>query len=176
MKKTLLIFGVAAAVAFAASCNQNGGNASQAAPAQDSTAVAGSIVFFNMDKVLEGYDMVWKNADKSRIAHYQGLPSGRYIFKVRAFLLESPERADTKELVIIVPPHFFMSSNAIWLYMALAAIIALWFMFWRQKKIKKAYGVTKSSGGKGLSSIFRRKKEEEEEKKEDETDTYEIIE
>ena len=57
MKKTLLIFGVAAAVAFAASCNQNGGNASQAAPAQDSTAVAGSIVFFNMDKVLEGYDM-----------------------------------------------------------------------------------------------------------------------
>lgn len=57
MKKTLLIFGVAAAVAFAASCNQNSGNASQAAPAKDSTAVAGSIVFFNMDKVLEGYDM-----------------------------------------------------------------------------------------------------------------------
>jgi outer membrane protein len=57
MKKTLLIFGVAAAVAFTVSCNQNGGNASQAAPAQDSTAVAGSIVFFNMDKVLEGYDM-----------------------------------------------------------------------------------------------------------------------
>jgi outer membrane protein len=57
MKKTLIIFGVAAAVAFAASCNQNGGNATQAAPALDSTAVAGSIVFFNMDKVLEGYDM-----------------------------------------------------------------------------------------------------------------------
>ena len=57
MKKTLIIFGVAAAVAFAVSCNQNGNSASQAAPAQDSTAVAGSIVFFNMDKVLEGYDM-----------------------------------------------------------------------------------------------------------------------
>ena len=57
MKKTLLIFGVAAAVALAASCNQNNGTTTQAAPAQDSTAVAGSIVYFNMDKILEGYDM-----------------------------------------------------------------------------------------------------------------------
>ena len=57
MKKTLIIFGVAAAVALAVSCNQSNGTATQAAPAQDSTAVAGSIVFFNMDKVLEGYDM-----------------------------------------------------------------------------------------------------------------------
>ena len=57
MKKTLLIFGAAAAVALAVSCNQTTGNTTQAAPAQDSTAVAGSIVFFNMDKILEGYDM-----------------------------------------------------------------------------------------------------------------------
>ena len=57
MKKTLIIFGVAAAVALAVSCNQSNGTATQAAPAQDSTAVAGSIVFFNMDKVLEGYEM-----------------------------------------------------------------------------------------------------------------------
>ena len=57
MKKTLIIFGVAAAVALAVSCNQNNGTATQAAPAQDSTAVAGSIVFFNLDKVLQGYDM-----------------------------------------------------------------------------------------------------------------------
>lgn len=57
MKKTLIIFGVAAAVALAVSCNQNNGAATQAAPAQDSTAVAGSIVFFNLDKVLQGYDM-----------------------------------------------------------------------------------------------------------------------
>ena len=57
MKKTLIIFGVAAAVVLAVSCNQNNGTATQAAPAQDSTAVAGSIVFFNLDKVLQGYDM-----------------------------------------------------------------------------------------------------------------------
>ena len=57
MKKTLLLFGVAAAVVLAASCNQNNNGASQDAPAQDSTAVAGSIVYFNMDKVMQGYDM-----------------------------------------------------------------------------------------------------------------------
>ena len=57
MKKTLLIFGIAAAVVLAASCNQNNNGSSQAAPAQDSTAVAGSIVYFNMDKVMQGYDM-----------------------------------------------------------------------------------------------------------------------
>ena len=57
MKKTLLFFGVAAAVVFAASCKQNNNGAAEAAPAQDSTAVAGSIVYFNMDKVMQGYDM-----------------------------------------------------------------------------------------------------------------------
>ena len=57
MKKTLILFGVAAAVAFAVSCNQTSGNEAQNAPAKDSVAVAGSIVFFNMDKVMEGYDM-----------------------------------------------------------------------------------------------------------------------
>ena len=57
MKKTLLFFGVAAAVVFAASCKQNNNGAAEAAPAQDSTAVAGSIVYFNMDKVMQGYDI-----------------------------------------------------------------------------------------------------------------------
>ena len=45
-------------MAFAVSCNQNQAAAPAAAAAsEDSTAVAGSIVFFNMDKVMEGYDM-----------------------------------------------------------------------------------------------------------------------
>ena len=57
MKKNLLIFGVVASMALAASCNQNQTAAPVAAAPQDSTAVAGSIVFFNMDKVMEGYDM-----------------------------------------------------------------------------------------------------------------------
>ena len=56
MKKTLLIAGIAA-VAFFTSCQQNQGGTSEVTAAQDSTAVAGSIVFFNMDKVMNGYDM-----------------------------------------------------------------------------------------------------------------------
>ena len=45
-------------MAFALSCNQNQTAApAAAATSEDSTAVAGSIVFFNMDKVMEGYDM-----------------------------------------------------------------------------------------------------------------------
>ena len=56
MKKTLLIFG-AALFLSAVSCHQNPATNPSAAATQDSTAVAGSIVFFNMDKVMEGYDM-----------------------------------------------------------------------------------------------------------------------
>ena len=57
MKKTLIVCGAAALLAIAASCNQNQTTAPAAAAATDSTAVAGSIVFFNMDQVMEGYDM-----------------------------------------------------------------------------------------------------------------------
>ena len=57
MKKISIIAGVVALMAFAVSCNQNQAAAPEAAAAQDSTAVAGSIVYFNMDKVMQGYDM-----------------------------------------------------------------------------------------------------------------------
>ena len=58
MKKISIIAEVVALMAFAVSCNQNQAAAPAAAAAsEDSTAVAGSIVFFNMDKVMEGYDM-----------------------------------------------------------------------------------------------------------------------
>ena len=57
MKRTLIAAGIAAAALLAASCNQNQGSASSPAAGKDSVAVAGSIVFFNMDKVMEGYDM-----------------------------------------------------------------------------------------------------------------------
>lgn len=57
MKKYFFLLGAAAVMAFAASCNQNNGTTTEAAAANDSTIVAGSIVYFNMDKVMEGYDM-----------------------------------------------------------------------------------------------------------------------
>ena len=57
MKKTLIVFGAAALMAVAASCNQTQNVTPEATAATDSVAVAGSIVFFNMDAVMEGYDM-----------------------------------------------------------------------------------------------------------------------
>ena len=57
MKKTLIVFGAAALLAIAASCNRNQAAAPATSASKDSLAVAGSIVFFNMDQVMEGYDM-----------------------------------------------------------------------------------------------------------------------
>ena len=57
MKKNLIILGAAALMAIAVSCNQNKAAAPAGAAASDRVAVAGSIVYFNMDKVMEGYDM-----------------------------------------------------------------------------------------------------------------------
>ena len=57
MKKNLILFGAAALLAIAVSCNQNQAAAPAGTTAKDSLAVAGSIVYFNMDKVMEGYDM-----------------------------------------------------------------------------------------------------------------------
>ena len=57
MKRILLLSGVAALLALSASCKQNQGTAPETAEVKDSVAVAGSIVYFNMDKVMEGYDM-----------------------------------------------------------------------------------------------------------------------
>ena len=56
MKKTLIAMGAAALLA-AVSCNQNTTGTPAVTAATDSVAVAGSIVYFNMDQVMEGYDM-----------------------------------------------------------------------------------------------------------------------
>ena len=56
MKRISIIAGIAAVMALA-SCNQNQAAAPAQTAAKDSVAVAGSIVYFNMDAVMEGYDM-----------------------------------------------------------------------------------------------------------------------
>ena len=57
MKKNFFVCGLAALMALVA-CNQNGNVAPAAqTSASDTTAVAGSIVYFDMDKVMQGYDM-----------------------------------------------------------------------------------------------------------------------
>ena len=91
--------------------------------------------------ILEGHDRDWVNADKSRMVSYSNVPAGTYHFKVKAFLLESPEKFDMREMVITVPPYFFLSSSAIWIYMMLAGAFGLWLMFWRQEQLARRYGV-----------------------------------
>ena len=57
MKKSLIVFGAAAIMALAVSCNQNQTAAPAAEVSKDSVAVAGSIVYFNLDQLTSGYDM-----------------------------------------------------------------------------------------------------------------------
>ena len=84
---------------------------------------------------LEGYDHNWINAGNDRKANYKNIPSGTYHFYVRAFLLESPEKYDQKDMIITVPPMFLLSKNAIWLYILLIAAAGLALLFIRQRQL-----------------------------------------
>ena len=91
---------------------------------------------------LEGYEEDWNNADNTRTATYSGLPAGTYEFKVKAFLLESPDKYDMKTITIVVPPHFLLSQSAIWIYLFLAAAIVITLLYIkeeRQRKIEREY-------------------------------------
>ena len=87
--------------------------------------------------MLEGYDRTWIYADASRTASYANLPTGKYRFQVKAFLLESPEMYDMREIDVIVPPYFLLSTNAIWVYMALFVAGAIWLLFWIQARMDR---------------------------------------
>jgi AraC-like DNA-binding protein len=88
--------------------------------------------------MLDGYDKEWRNADRTRMATYNDLPTGSYHFKVKAFLLESPEKFDMRDIEVEVPPYFILSSGAIWLYMALFLTLGIWFLLWNQNKLEKS--------------------------------------
>jgi hypothetical protein len=89
--------------------------------------------------MLEGYEHQWINADKTRSVTYKNLPSGSYRFRVKAFLLESPEKYDMRTLEIVVPPPFLLSSSAVWLYILIGILLALWLMFYRQNTLWRRY-------------------------------------
>jgi len=81
--------------------------------------------------MLEGYDDDWQNVGKDRTATYSGLSGGTYKFKVKAFLLESPDKFDMRTVSVIVPSHPLFSSIAIWIYIMLlmAAAVFLGYRF-----------------------------------------------
>ena len=86
--------------------------------------------------MLEGYDTDWHNADKSRTATYSNVPSGKYVFKVKAFLIESPDHFNMRSIEVIVPPHSLLSGRVVWLYMVLAVLLSPAVMFWRQHQLR----------------------------------------
>lgn len=86
---------------------------------------------------MDGYDDDWYNADETKIATYSGLPAGTYEFRVKAFLLESPDKYDIKSITVVVPPHFLVSENAVWLYMGIIAFVAITLLLYREERRRK---------------------------------------
>lgn len=88
--------------------------------------------------ILEGYDEDWQNADKTRMASYTDIPAGEYTFKVKAFLLESPDNYDMRTIVVIVPHNPLFSPLAWFIYLVLIALAsAIGFYFYRKKEKAK---------------------------------------
>jgi hypothetical protein len=119
--------------------------------------------------MLEGYDdKEWHNADNTRMASYEGLPTGTYHFKVKAFLLESPDKYDMRTIEVIVPTYFIFSRTVMWIILILIFFGGTYLLTRLRKRIYKK-----------LRQLFlsKKKKEEKEEKKEEEemTDDYDVI-
>ena len=82
--------------------------------------------------MLEGYDDEWQNAGKDRMATYSNLSGGTYQFKVKAFLLESPENYDIRTIEVVVP-YSFTSFIVYFLLLLLVAGLVYWWYRRRHK-------------------------------------------
>lgn len=88
--------------------------------------------------ILEGYDKDWQKADKDLTARYSNLPAGTYTFRVRAFLLESPEKYDQRSIEVVVSQFFLFSQPARWIYLGILIIISLILLVKYRGKVKGA--------------------------------------
>ena len=86
--------------------------------------------------MLEGYDKEWHNADNQRRANYSNVPAGTYTLRIKAFLLESPDQYDERTIEITVPPYFFASTVALWIYIMLAILGVGAYFYIRQRRIQ----------------------------------------
>ena len=82
--------------------------------------------------MLEGYDDEWQNAGKDRMATYSNLSGGTYQFKVKAFLLESPENYDIRTIEVVVP-YSFTSFIVYFILLLLVAGLVYWWYRRRHK-------------------------------------------
>lgn len=124
---------------------------------------------------MEGYDSEWHNAGKDRMATYSDLPAGTYRFQVKAFLLESPEHYDMRTIEVVVPVFFLLSPLAIWIYLILFCICAIYLLIWyRNRKLKERL-LTPANFDELLEPVVQEKQNSTNHPHE-ETDEYEIIE
>ena len=114
--------------------------------------------------MLEGYDKDWQNAGKDRMATYSDVPSGTYKFKVKAFLLESPDKYDMRSVEVIVPTYFIFSRTVMWIILCVLFFGGTYLVTRMRDKIYKK-----------LRQVFSSKKKKEKEEEEEMTDDYEII-
>ena len=106
--------------------------------------------------ILEGYDDDWKSADKNRTANFTDVPAGTYTFKVKAFLLGSPDKYDIRTIEVVVIGSPLLSPTAFWIYGILMLLVLLALLY------------------KYRSRIFTKSKKKHEDDDED-SDSYEII-
>ena len=85
--------------------------------------------------LLEGYDSHWQTATKERMATYENIPTGTYKFRVRASLIESPEKFDERVITVVIPPTFLLSTSAIWIYIVLVVLGGVAYLLWKQKRL-----------------------------------------
>ena len=88
--------------------------------------------------ILEGYEKEWHNAEKDLTARYTDLPAGTYTFRVKAFLLQSPEKYDQRSIEVVVPGFFLFSKTARWIYLGILGVIVLILMVKYRKKWLRA--------------------------------------
>ena len=84
--------------------------------------------------MLEGYEEEWHNAERNRIATYDKLKAGTYTFKVKAFLLESPEKFDLRTVEIVVPPFTGYGQIIYWIIGFVMLAVLLWLLFRMRRK------------------------------------------
>ena len=86
---------------------------------------------------LEGYDHEWRNAGKDRMAFYDDVPAGTYTFRVKAYLLESPDKFDLRTVEVIVPTFSAISHVTVYWIGGIITLAVLVFLWFRHRKKKK---------------------------------------
>ena len=84
--------------------------------------------------MLEGYEEEWHNAERNRIATYDELKAGTYTFKVKAFLLESPEKFDLRTVEVVVPAFTGYGQIIYWIIGFVVLAVLLWLLFRMRRK------------------------------------------